>query len=241
VAATADNGAAIRGAGLVILAVKPQVMREVVEPLAGAIRTAGAVVLSIAAGIRLRDIESWCGAGVPVIRAMPNRPALVGAGAAGLYAPPAVGARARALAEQAMQAVGRAFWVADESLLDVVTALSGSGPAYYFLLGELMAEAGERLGLDTATARSLAVATLAGAGALAAAGDGDLARMREQVTSKGGTTAAALGAFGRADLRGIVLRALTAAADRSRELAGVAPVMHTAAQAAAHDDPPPGT
>jgi pyrroline-5-carboxylate reductase len=147
---------------------------------------------------------------------MPNRPALVAAGVTGLYAPGGVTAAARGLAEAAMRAVGRVVWVADESLIDVVTALSGSGPAYFFRLGELMAEAGTRLGLDAATARELAVATLAGSGALA--------RMRAEVTSRGGTTEAALRTLDAADLRGIVLRALEAATERGRELAaGAAP------------------
>jgi pyrroline-5-carboxylate reductase len=153
---------------------------------------------------------------------MPNRPALIGAGASGLYAPPAVGAPQRLAAEQLLKAVGEVVWVPSEDALDVVTALSGSGPAYFFLLAELMAEAGQQLGLDGATARRLAAATLYGSGLLAQSGQGDLARLRAEVTSRGGTTEAALRALEAADLRGAVRSALDAAAQRSRELAAPA-------------------
>jgi pyrroline-5-carboxylate reductase len=216
---TADNASAVRGAGLVILAVKPQTLAAVVPPLAAELRASNAVVLSIAAGVRVRALEFWCGPGIAVVRAMPNRPALVGAGAAGLYAPATVDADARRLAEATLRAVGGAWWVAEEALLDAITALSGSGPAYFFLLAECMAEAGVELGLDLATAQALARATLAGAGALAGRSDVELATLRAEVTSKGGTTEAALRSFGERDLRGIVLRSMAAAAARSRELA----------------------
>jgi pyrroline-5-carboxylate reductase len=177
------------------------------------------VVISIAAGIRLAALESWCGADVPVVRAMPNRPALVGAGATGLFAPANVAGAQRELAERVMQAVGEVIWVAAEDDLDVVTALSGSGPAYFFLLAELLTQGAIDLGLEPAAARRLAIATLHGAGQLAHAGDGDLARMRAEVTSKGGTTEAAVKSFEAADLHGIVARALEAATRRGRELA----------------------
>jgi pyrroline-5-carboxylate reductase len=150
---------------------------------------------------------------------MPNRPALVGAGATGLFAGASASAAQRAKAEAIMSAVGEVVWVPDEEALDVVTALSGSGPAYFFLLAELMMQAAMELGLDADAARRLAVATLHGAGSLAHAGDGDLARMRAEVTSKGGTTEAALNVMNAADLRGIVTRALDAAAKRGREMA----------------------
>jgi pyrroline-5-carboxylate reductase len=218
---TADNVAAVRGAGLVILAVKPHGLAEVVRPLRAELLSSQALVLSIAAGIRVQDLESWCGPGVPVVRAMPNRPALIGAGAAGLYAPPAVGAAARRLAEETLGAVGITAWVADEALIDAVTALSGSGPAYFFLLAELMAEAGTALGLDPVTAEALARATLSGAGALASRSTDPLGTLRAAVTSTGGTTEAALRSLGNADLRGIVLRALEAASERARELGAV--------------------
>jgi pyrroline-5-carboxylate reductase len=173
----------------------------------------------VAAGVRVAAIEAWCGGGLAVVRAMPNRPALVGAGATGLFAPPATGADPRARAENLMRAVGEVVWVPSEEALDVVTALSGSGPAYFFFLAELMMQAAVDLGLEPQGARRLAIATLHGSGLLAQSSDGDLARLRAEVTSKGGTTEAALKSLTAADLRGIVARALEAAARRSGELA----------------------
>jgi pyrroline-5-carboxylate reductase len=219
VQATADNAAAVEPAAVIVLAVKPQVAGAVLAPLQPALQRARPVVISIAAGIRLAALESWCGAGVPVVRAMPNRPALVGAGATGLFAPASVAGAQREVAERVMQAVGEVIWVAAEDDLDVVTALSGSGPAYFFLMAELLTQGAIDLGLDPAAARRLAIATLHGSGQLAHAEDGDLARMRAEVTSKGGTTEAAVKSLESADLRGIVARALEAATRRSRELA----------------------
>ena len=198
ISATNDNAAALAGASLAAM-----------RPL----------LISVAAGVRIAALESWCGAGVPVMRAMPNRPARFGAGATGVYAPPAIGHEQRVAAERVLKALGDVFWVRAEELLDVVTALSGSGPAYFFLLAELMAEAGTELGLESTMAQRLAVATLYGAGLLARAGDADLARLRAEVTSAGGTTEAALRAFAAADLRATVRAALAAATQRGRELA----------------------
>jgi len=219
ITATGDNAAAVAGASIVVLAVKPQDAAAVLQPLATALAAERPLLISVAAGVRIAALESWCGAGVPVMRAMPNRPARVGAAATGLYAPPAVGHEPRVAAERVLQAVGDVFWVRSEELLDVVTALSGSGPAYFFLLAELMAEAGAELGLESAMAQRLAAATLYGSGLLTHAGDGDLARLREEVTSAGGTTEAALRAFAAADLRATVRAALAAATQRGRELA----------------------
>ena len=218
VTATADNARAVAGASLVVLAVKPYQTQAVLTALAPQLRSARPLVVSVAAGVRLASLEAWCGAGVPVVRAMPNRPALVGAGVTALYAPPAVASEQRAAAERLARAVGEAVWVSEEDQLDVVTALSGSGPAYFFLLAQLMAEAAARLGLPPPTAQRLAAATLHGAGLMAIAGDADLVRLREEVTSKGGTTEAALAVFAAADFAGTVERALAAAARRSREL-----------------------
>jgi pyrroline-5-carboxylate reductase len=218
VTATADNALAVAGASLVVLAVKPYQAHAVLSALAPQLRSARPLVVSVAAGVRLASLEAWCGAGVPVVRAMPNRPALVGAGVTALYAPSAVTSEQRAAAERLARAVGEAVWVSEEDQLDVVTALSGSGPAYFFLLAQLMAEAAARLGLAPPTARRLAAATLHGAGLMAIAGDADLVRLREEVTSKGGTTEAALAVFAAADFAGTVERALAAAARRSREL-----------------------
>ena len=219
VSATADNSAAVETAALVVLAVKPQDAASVLAALGPLLQRNHPIVLSIAAGIRTAALEAWCGAGVPIVRAMPNRPALVGAGVTGLFAPAHVAAAPRSAAERVMQAVGEAVWVSSEEDLDIVTALSGSGPAYFFLLAELMTQAAVELGLQPQAARRFAVATLHGAGLLAHASDGDLGRLRAEVTSKGGTTEAALRTLDAADLRGIVARAIGAATRRSRELA----------------------
>ena len=219
ITATADNAAAAAKANLIVLAVKPYQARSVLTALAPQLQQRRPVVLSVAAGVRIEAIQSWCGAGVPVIRAMPNRPALVGAGATGLFAPSEVDAFHRTMAEQVMQSVGEVVWVATEDALEAVTALSGSGPAYFFLLAEAMAKAGADLGLPPDTARRLSIATLHGAGLLAQAGDGDLARLRAEVTSKGGTTEAAVRVLQGAGFDALVGRALAAAAHRSRELA----------------------
>ena len=215
---TADNREAVTGADVVVLAVKPQDMAGTVQPLADAFQQRPPLVLSIAAGIRSADIARWCGSGIAVVRAMPNRPALNGAGATAMFAPSLSGAH-RELAEQVLGAVGTTVWVSDEDALDVVTALSGSGPAYFFLLAELMTDAAVNLGLQRAAAQELALQTLYGSGLMARQSDGDLARLRAEVTSKGGTTEAALRSFETANLRGIVATALGAATDRSREMA----------------------
>ncbi|MBV8404574.1 MAG: pyrroline-5-carboxylate reductase [Gammaproteobacteria bacterium] len=220
--ATADNHAAVAAAAIVVLAVKPQDAAAVLQPLAPALAISRPLLMSVAAGVRVAALESWCGAGTAVMRAMPNRPAYLGAGVTGAYAPPPVGAEQRAAAGQVLQALGEVFWVEAEELLDVVTALSGSGPAYFFLLAELMAEAGAQLGLESTAARRMAVATLHGAGLLARSGDGDLARLRREVTSAGGTTEAALRTLEAADLRATVHAAMRAATERGRELAAAA-------------------
>lgn len=216
---TADNREAVQGADVVVLAVKPQDMAGTVQPLADVFARRPPLVLSIAAGIRVADIESWCGPGVSVVRAMPNRPALNGAGATAMYAPPGLRDELRTLAAQVLGAVGTTVWVKDEDHINVVTALSGSGPAYFFLLAELMTDAAVNLGLDRPGALELAIQTLYGSGLMARASDGDLARLRAEVTSKGGTTEAAVRAFDGANLRGIVATAVTAAAERGREMA----------------------
>lgn len=216
---TADNREAATGADVVVLAVKPQDMPTTIQGLAETLSQRKPLVLSIAAGIRVADIARWCGAGVPVVRAMPNRPALNGVGASAIYAAPDLGAQHRKLAEDVLGAAGTTVWVPDEALLDVVTALSGSGPAYFFLLAELMTDAAVQLGMPREAALELAIQTLYGSGRMARESDGDLARLRAEVTSKGGTTEAAVRSFEAANLRGIVAAALSAATERGRELA----------------------
>lgn len=218
ISAVGDNADAIRKANLVVIAVKPYHVESALTPLAAELKQRRPVVLSVVAGVRIEALRRWCGPGVPVIRAMPNRAALVGAGATALFAPPEVDTSHRAMAAEIMQSVGEIVWVATEEALDVVTALSGSGPAYFFLLAEILAQAGAALGLEPETARRLSIATLHGAGLLAYGGDGDLARMRAEVTSKGGTTEAALRTLQAAGFNELVVRAVEAAARRSREL-----------------------
>lgn len=216
VSAQADNAAAIDGARVVVLAVKPQEMQRVLQPLAPRLQAGAPLLLSIAAGLRTSSLQGWC-PGPAVVRSMPNRPALLSAGAAALYAPATVGAEDRALAESIMRSCGHTCWVADEDLLDVVTALSGSGPAYFLWLGEQMAAAAERLGLDATVARVLAAETLYGTGQLAHA-DHDLGAQRAAVTSKGGTTEAALAVLDTPASQALIEAALAAAARRSAEL-----------------------
>jgi pyrroline-5-carboxylate reductase len=221
VSATDDNRTAAARASIVVLAVKPQDAAAVLRPLAPVFAAAPPLLISVAAGVRIASLESWCGPGVAVMRAMPNRPARIGAGATGLYAPASLDGARRAEAERVLQGLGEVFWVQAEELLDVVTALSGSGPAYFFLLAELMAEAGRQLGLERTVAQQLAAATLYGSGLLVRSGEGDLARLRQEITSPGGTTEAALRLFEAADLRGTVRAALSAATQRGRELAAL--------------------
>lgn len=222
VTASADNARAVEGAAIVVLAVKPQEAAALFAEIGPALRAQRPLLVSVAAGVRLKTLESWCGAGVAVVRAMPNRPALCGAGATALYAPAGVNAELRAAAERIARAVGEVVWVSEEDHLDLVTALSGSGPAYFFLLAQLMAESAAALGLPAPVARTLAAATLHGAGLLAHIPNADLARLKADIASPGGTTEAALAAFAAADLKGAVERAVAAAARRSRELGAAA-------------------
>jgi pyrroline-5-carboxylate reductase len=214
----ADNAEAAAGAGLVVLAVKPQQAAAALQALQPALRERAPVLLSIAAGLRIADLALACPPGIAIVRAMPNRPALVGAGVTGLYAPAAVSAAQRALAERVAAAAGRALWLRSEAELDVVTALSGSGPAYFFLLAEQLARAAEALGLEQHTAALLAADTLHGAGLLAHQGT-PLAEQRAAVTSRGGTTEAALQVLQQGGFDALVARALQAGAARSVQLA----------------------
>ena len=218
VTVTADNRAAVEGADLLVFAVKPQMLRAAAEGLASTVRAKRPLIVSIAAGINEPDLRAWLGGEAAIVRAMPNTPALLGAGAAGLYANSAVTPAQRALAQSLLEAVGTALWIEDESLMDAVTALSGSGPAYFFLLMELMEAAALDLGLPAAAARQLTHPTADGAARMAPESGEAPATLRKQVTSPGGTTAAALAVFEDAKLDAIVARALTAARDRGRQL-----------------------
>ncbi|MBU4612725.1 pyrroline-5-carboxylate reductase [Achromobacter sp. GG226] len=203
-----------------IYAVKPQVMREVVAQTRPWLRET--LVISVAAGIRGDTLAGWLGGeGAPwarVVRCMPNTPALIGAGASGLAALPSVTEADRALAESLLRAVGEVTWVADDVALDAVTALSGSGPAYVFLFLQAMIDGGQALGLSAEQSRSLALATFAGATRLAAESPESPATLRERVTSKGGTTAAALAVMQSRDMPAIVADAMRAAAARAQAM-----------------------
>ena len=213
---TDSNQNAVSKSQIVILAVKPQELRRVAEALKPALQHKP-LIISVAAGIRASDLEQWLG--LPVVRTMPNRPALNGCGVTGMYASPSVNQNQRELALQIMSAVGKAVWVDKEALIDAVTAVSGSGPAYFFLLMELLEAAGIERGLPPATARTLAIETAYGSGLMAREMSESPGTLREQVTSKGGTTEAALKVFATRDLKQIVSDAVKAAADRSAEMA----------------------
>lgn len=212
---TASAREIVAGADALVLAVKPQVMQAA---LAGLAPPSTTTVVSIAAGIRVDSLRTWLGGQAPVVRCMPNTPALLRCGVTGLYAPAGTPERSRQLAERILGAVGQTCWLADEGLLDAVTALSGSGPAYYFLLTEALRDAGVALGLDAATAGLLAQRTLVGAGRMADGAGQDVAELRANVTSKGGTTEAAVAHLEQHGLRRLFADALQAAQRRSREL-----------------------
>lgn len=217
---TTDNVQAVRGSDLVVLAVKPQDMARAAGSLAAELASRRRVVVSVAAGIRLASLAGWLGGGAsPVVRAMPNRPALIGAGVTAAYASAEVAPAERAAVEDLLSAVGRLVWLDEEAQMDAVTAVSGSGPAYFFLLIEALEDAGASLGLPRATARLLAIHTALGAGRMAAESADPPAVLREQVTSRGGTTAAALSVLEAADFRALVQSAVAAAARRSAQLA----------------------
>jgi pyrroline-5-carboxylate reductase len=204
---------------VVVLAVKPQVLPGVAREIAAALADRHPLVVSIAAGIRSTDVARWVGDAVPVVRAMPNTPALIGCGATALYAGPGTEARHRELAESILRAAGSVTWVESEPQMDAVTALSGSGPAYFFLLTEAMADAGTALGLPRDTARLLALETALGAARMSVESADDVAELRRRVTSPGGTTEAALAVLQEGGFGGLVDRAVRAACERSRELA----------------------
>ena len=208
-------GPALARADLVVWAVKPQIFSKAAAPVMP--HTRGALHLSVAAGIRTDSISRWVGTD-RVVRCMPNTPALVGQGITGLFACPSVTTTDQQLVEQVIGTTGQYLWVQQESLLDAVTALSGSGPAYVFFFLEAMTEAGMGMGLSAAQAYQLAVATFSGASSLAAASNESPEVLRQRVTSKGGTTYAALTAMETAGIKPAFVRAMQAAEHRAREL-----------------------
>jgi pyrroline-5-carboxylate reductase len=212
----AESRGAIRTGEVVVFAVKPQQMREAAS--FSGLKPNANLVVSIAAGITLTTLAGWLGGHAKLVRAMPNTPALIGAGVTGLYAMPGVSEAERKQAEAILAAVGGTVWIGDEALMDAVTAVSGSGPAYVFWFIEQLAAAGENLGLAKEISQKLAVETVLGAAKLAAQSADSPAVLRERVTSKGGTTEAALKAFEDQKLAERFLRAVEAARDRGAEL-----------------------
>ncbi|MEO0998699.1 MAG: pyrroline-5-carboxylate reductase [Pseudomonadota bacterium] len=216
----AENLAVARDAGVIVLAVKPDIVEQVCRELGSGVALDDRVVVSIAAGVRSDTIRRWLGARGHLVRAMPNQPALLGRGVTALVAAGSLPEQARADVETLARATGEFLWLPDEDLMDAVTAVSGSGPAYFYLLLEILIDTGVAFGLAPDAARRLAVGTAAGAAAVAGAECDEIAELRERVTSPGGTTAAALQVLERSDIRGIFRSALTAARDRGRELSG---------------------
>lgn len=215
--AVPDNAGAAAGADVVVLAVKPQRMAEAaaaIGPLSPA-----PLFLTVAAGVRISDLRRWLRSDGAVVRGMPNTPALLGAGVTALFAGADVDQAGRELAEGILRAVGAVVWIDDEALMDAVTALSGSGPAYFFLLMEIMCATGIEMGLDPESARLLTQETAIGAARMALEADVEVAELRRRVTSPGGTTETAMRSLHDSDLTAVVRRAILSARDRSRTLA----------------------
>ncbi len=215
----ADNSDLASAVDVVVLAVKPQVLREVCEGIADKIQAGNALLLSIAAGIRVADIDRWLGGNRAIVRSMPNTPSLLKSGATALFANKRVNDAQRELAEGILRAVGLTLWVDDETQLDAVTALSGSGPAYFFLLIEMLQQSGTALGLPEQSARLLALQTAFGAAKMALESPSDPAELRSRVTSPGGTTERAISILEQGNIRQLFEQALKGARDRAVELA----------------------
>ncbi|WP_409524093.1 pyrroline-5-carboxylate reductase [Nitrincola sp. MINF-07-Sa-05] len=216
---TADNHEAVAASEIVILGVKPQVMKQVCTELSQTLANSAPLLVSLAAGVTIASMERWIGTQIPTVRCMPNTPALVQTGASGLFANNLVSQVQREQTEQILGAVGITVWVTQESEIDAVTAISGSGPAYYFLMMEAMIDAGETLGLSRETAKALALQTAAGAARMVQETGEEPAELRRRVTSPKGTTEQAILSFQADGLETVVLRALTACRNRAIELA----------------------
>ncbi|MBP1149178.1 MULTISPECIES: pyrroline-5-carboxylate reductase [Methylocaldum] len=213
-----DNKSLVERSQTVLLAVKPQILEQVAREIAGPVRQRGPLMISIAAGVRETALDHWLGGGASIVRCMPNTPALVKTGATALHANDRASAEHRSVAEAIVRAVGIAVWVEKEELLDLVTALSGSGPAYFFLFMEAMEDAATEMGMDKATARLLTQQTALGAARIAIESEDGPAELRRRVTSPGGTTEKAIEVFERGSLRSLVLDAMKAANARAAEL-----------------------
>jgi len=208
--------AAVAASDVVVLSVKPQQMKDVVAQLKPYIKTQ--LILSIAAGIRAIDLSRWLGGHNAIVRTMPNTPALIGKGVTGLVATAGVSAEQRAAADAILRAVGETVWLDDEKLIDPVTAVSGSGPAYVFYFLEAMQQAAQEMGLTAEQGNALAISTFVGAAQLAAQSTDPIATLRERVTSKGGTTYAALTSMEESGVKDAIIKAMKAAAARGQAL-----------------------
>ena len=217
-----DNAIVAAQAETLLFAVKPQILKDVCRDLATTVQQHKPLIISIAAGPRIEDIDHWLGGGMHIVRVMPNQPALIDQGISALFANELTDAAGRDLAEKIMTAVGQVVWLDSESLMDAVTAVSGTGPSYFYLLIDIMIEAAIEFGIDAKTARTLAVETARGATALASAETESMSSLIERVRSPGGTTTAAFDCLDAADVRGIFAKAIEAANKRSSELAEVA-------------------
>ena len=217
ISTTEDNLSAAASAEVIVLAVKPQVMSAVATHLATALKH-NPVVISIAAGIPISALENWLGTDVTLIRAMPNTPAMVQAGATGLYANRPLNSEEKKPIETIFDAVGYTCWVTEEKLIDAVTAVSGSGPAYFFLVYESMQKVGQELGLDATVVAELTLHTALGAARLALASDKTASELRQQVTSPGGTTQAAIECFQAAGIEDIFREAMISAVQRAEQM-----------------------
>lgn len=215
----ADNRELASRAEVLVLAIKPQALKPVAEELAATVQKTRPLVVSVAAGIRIDDIDRWLGGGLPIVRVMPNTAALIGSGASGLYANARVSAAQRDAAETVLRAVGVTIWVEREDLIDTVTALSGSGPAYFFLVMEVLEKAAIRHGLDARAARLLTLETAYGAAKMALEGGEEPAQLRRRVTSPGGTTEQAVRALEAGGIERLFDEAVAAAIRRAQELA----------------------
>ena len=215
---SASNDAVVNEADVIVLAVKPQTLADVAKSIAPLIQQRKSLVVSIAAGISQNSLSSWLGADTAIVRCMPNTPALVLTGATALHANDKVSKEQRSVAENIMRSVGIALWVESESELDAVTAVSGSGPAYYFLLMEAMEKAALELGLSETTARLLVQQTALGAAKIALESSESPEQLRKRVTSPGGTTQQAIETFQQGGFAELVSKALHAARDRSIEM-----------------------
>ena len=210
--------AALNISDIVVLAVKPQSMRSACEQIAAQCQSIRPLIISIAAGIRAEDIDTWLGGEMPIVRCMPNTPALVQSGTTGLYANAEVSSHQRDLADGILGSVGSTLWIDQEEMLDVVTAVSGSGPAYFFYLIEAMLEAGLSLGLNESQARQLTIHTATGAAKLIEKTGKAPSELRQSVTSKGGTTEVAISTLDENDMKSIIQSAITNAALRAKQL-----------------------